>query len=341
MRYYYREKDFVGYRGSEGIDFWGNIGYNKAPEEILQGFNYAKEIKDNWNPSLTSLNERFRNDNNLVFFPKVDTSKVTNMESCFRNCNRLFTIPQLDTRNVTDMGSCFYQCWSLSTVPQLDTSKVTNMESCFSGTSLEVIPQWDFSKVTNMDNCFSRTNIETIPELELTSCKNLSSCFSNCSMLVSVPHLDLSSVTDMQYCFDSCSNLKYVSELKTENVTRFKNCFNFCNKLERIEGISFKSMGSITNSSSFLFRDDSVTTNTVTSHILIKDIGTNPNCTYINATSAAAWGRQSLLDSLLTYSYNRRKSGYSYCTIKLNSSVKSKLTAEEISNIQAKGYIIE
>ena len=50
--------------------------------------------------------------------------------------------------------------------------------------------------------------------------------------------------------------------------------------------------------------------------------------------------RQSLIDSLLTYSFDRATAGYSTCTIKLHSSTKALLTEDEIAQITSKGYTI-
>jgi surface protein len=174
----------------------------------------------------------------------------------------------------------------------------------------------------------------------------MGSCFSGCSSLTSIPELNVENVTNMGYCFDGCSSLTSIPELNTEKATTMGSCFNKCTKLKRISGISFKSVPSISSYSSFFF---GYTANTTCSYILIKDIGTNSNCTTLDFTYARAWGvadtdnpdaRQSLIDSLLTYSFDRASAGYSNCTIKLYSTVKALLTQEEIDAIQAKGYII-
>ena len=50
--------------------------------------------------------------------------------------------------------------------------------------------------------------------------------------------------------------------------------------------------------------------------------------------------RQSLIDSLITYSFDRATAGYSACRIGLASRTKSLLTQDEIAQITAKGYTI-
>lgn len=86
--------------------------------------------------------------------------------------------------------------------------------------------------------------------------------------------------------------------------------------------------------------------------MLLKGLGTPSGVTsYANANMnyCPNWGvnsteipdaRQSLVDSLLTYSFDRATAGYSTCTIKLHSNSYNQLTAQELADIQAKGYNI-
>jgi surface protein len=256
--------------------------------------------------------------------PLVDTGKVTNMNSCFEGCSSLATIPLLNTEKVTNMNYCFQNCSSLNTIPLLNTGKVTYMNYCFKGcSSLTSIPELNTGKVTTMYGCFN-----------------------GCSSLTTIPELNTENVSDIRYCFDGCSSLTSIPELNTGKVYTVGSCFSGCTKLKRISGISFKSMGSLSSYANFFFGYSS---NTTCSYILLKDIGTNSACTTLDLTYARAWGvvdtdnpdaRQSLIDSLLTYSFDRASAGYSNCTIKLYSTVKALLTQEEIDAITAKGYII-
>lgn len=112
---------------------WSEIGYEDTPEDIINAFNYSKNIKDNWNSSITTLYYVYYNDKNLVYMPPVDTTNVTNISYAFYNCSNLKEIPLLDTTNVTNMQSAFSNCSSLKNIPVLDTQKVTNMSSTFTG----------------------------------------------------------------------------------------------------------------------------------------------------------------------------------------------------------------
>lgn len=81
----------------------------------------------------------------------------------------------------------------------------------------------------------------------------------------------------------------------------------------------------------------------------IKDLGTKSSFTTGDFTYWDIWGinhssvpdaRQSLIDSLITYSFDRAAAGYSNCTIKLSAKTKALLTEEEIAQITAKGFTI-
>ena len=82
-------------------------------------------------------------------------------------------------------------------------------------------------------------------------------------------------------------------------------------------------------------------------YCLMKNIGACPNASLFRFTSYY-WGigekysnsRQSLVDSLITYSYDRASAGYSTVNIQLNQNTKARLTESEIAQITAKGYTI-
>lgn len=79
--------------------------------------------------------------------------------------------------------------------------------------------------------------------------------------------------------------------------------------------------------------------------ILIKNIGKSTLTTF-DFSDASNWGtdgdenRQSLIDSLITYSYDRATNGMGAATIKLSTNTKALLTEDEIAQITAKGFTI-
>lgn len=194
---------------------WSEIGYSSEPSSIQDGFDYAKSIKDNWNSSVTSLDNKFDKDTNLIYMPLVDTSNVTSMENTFYECYSLVEIPLLDTSNVTDMLSTFKDCSSLKKIPLLDTRKVTYMAMAFS-------------------NCYS---LKTIPQLNTSSVTNMIETFANCNNLSEIPNLNISNVTNITRTFSSCLKLTTVPELNCEKVNNLNNAFGACSSLTNLGGL--------------------------------------------------------------------------------------------------------
>ena len=116
--------------GGAGED-WTQIGYDRTPQPVTDGFNYAKSIYDNWDSSQTTCRGKYSDDLDLVFMPLVDTSNSESFRNTFNNCQRLIYVPQLDTSNSTTFQYMFYRCTSITTIPQLDASKCTIFFSAF------------------------------------------------------------------------------------------------------------------------------------------------------------------------------------------------------------------
>ena len=104
---------------------WSAIGYNGEPKSFQEMFDYSKEIYDNWDNTIIDLRYKFNGDKNLIWFPLVDTSNVTNMSYMFYSCTSLKEIPQFDTSNATSMTGMFSSCNKLT-----DTSIDNILQSC-------------------------------------------------------------------------------------------------------------------------------------------------------------------------------------------------------------------
>lgn len=113
-----------------GLD-WSAIGYSGEPQDIIDGYNYAKTIYDNWDSTLTSMNAKYDKNNNLVFMPLVNTSNITDMYAAFRQCYRLITIPLLNTSNVSEFRYIFKGCYALANIPQFNISSASRLENMF------------------------------------------------------------------------------------------------------------------------------------------------------------------------------------------------------------------
>lgn len=64
---------------------WSLIGYDDTPISTLIGFDYAVSIKDNWDTSIVTHTERFRDDKVLMYFPKnIDTTNIQTADRMFQ-----------------------------------------------------------------------------------------------------------------------------------------------------------------------------------------------------------------------------------------------------------------
>lgn len=117
------------YHGESGSDLdWSAIGYDSRPQAIVDGYNNALEIKNNW----TSSSRPFDFKNTIIFCPYVDTSSQTSWYYFAGDCKKLLQLPLLDSSNVTNMSNAFTNCYALTSIPAFNTSKVTNFSSAFS-----------------------------------------------------------------------------------------------------------------------------------------------------------------------------------------------------------------
>lgn len=125
-----------------------------------------------------------------------------------------------------------------------------------------------------------------------------------------LPIIDTSNVTNMNSMFSGCTALTSIPQLDTSNVTDMGSTFSGCTALRFIK---------------------------------ITNLGKSKTTTY-DFSGATNWGtdgeesRQSLIDSLITYSYDRASNGMPTATIKLSANTKALLTEEEIAQITAKGF---
>ena len=157
------------------------------------------------------------------------------------------------------------------------------------------------SKVTNFDSAFSGLTSQELKEIDTSSGTNLDFILSNTSY-----------------------------------------------NLIKIAGLSLKSLSSTISYSYFTGYNDM----NKLRYALLKDFGTGSECTSADFSYWSVWGkedetvplsagaRQSLIDTLITYSYDRATAGYSTCTVTLHADTKALLTEDEIAQITAKGYTL-
>lgn len=331
------------------------IGYSAEIENTLnttynEAIDYSKTLYDAWNPANTSANNLYKSDTSLKYFPCIDLSNVT---SCSGMCSgsTVEFVPELKTSSCERFYQTFSNCSLLQEVVLLDTSNATSMLSCFEQcTSLKSVTLTDTSKVRTFYNLFwGCGKLESIPDLDTSSCTDFAQMLYNC---VGLTALDLSSwnvsnATKMGGLFGGCRNLQYlnVSGWDTSNVTKWVESiygpFYNCSKLAKVIGsISLKSAASWTYNywGSSALRE-----------ITLTDVGANSAATAYTFASMTNWGvestdapdaRQSLIDSLITYSFDRASAGYATLKLTLSTNTKALLTDDEKAQIEAKGFTI-
>ena len=156
------------------------MGYDGTEEPLNSYFNYSKDIVKNWDADQVLMN-RFRNDKDLIFMPKVDTSNADNMTAMFSGCINLLQVPLLNTANVVHFDEMFYNCTSLTTIPQFDTSNLYSAQLMFAGCS----------------------KLVSVPLLDFTNAKELRSMLLGCSELT-----DLKGFTNLAVNLDLSSSRK-------------------------------------------------------------------------------------------------------------------------------------
>lgn len=72
--------------GSSYLPDWSEIGYEDTPQVIIDGFNYAKDIKDNWDSSITDMRRKIQFGFAIKIFSYGKYFKCNKYGKCFRKC---------------------------------------------------------------------------------------------------------------------------------------------------------------------------------------------------------------------------------------------------------------
>ena len=191
---------------------WNYLGYNTKVDDTLDPFQYSWNVLQNWNKATTNADAFFRENNNLVYLPKLDMTNVTSARGFLRQCTNLKSIPAITTPNVTDMYCFCFLDTTLENVELFDTSKVLNFQYMFGGCSkLAEIPLFDTSSASTINSMVSGTKIETVPSFNTPNVEDMGYMCDGCSELVNFPVLDVTKVTSMVYMFRDCSKLSDTS----------------------------------------------------------------------------------------------------------------------------------
>ena len=115
--------------------------------------------------------------------------------------------------------------------------------------------------------------------------------------------------------FGGCSKLTTIPLLNASNVIDMSSMFYNCNNL---------------------------------AYLKFTNLGTQSGSTPVDLSYSSSLGddtkvagsRQALIDTLITYSFDRKTAGYSALNVYLSTATKALLTEDEIAQITAKGFTI-
>lgn len=119
---------------------WSEIGYNETPQDILNGFNYAKQIYQNWNPMDYDLYNKYREDSSLVYLPALtvdaEVSSVDMSNFC-KECNNLKAVGEIAIQHVeeVDISGAFASCGQLVSIEFLNIMNISRADDIFNSCS--------------------------------------------------------------------------------------------------------------------------------------------------------------------------------------------------------------
>ena len=340
-----------GGSSAAALDF-GSINYAYAPTALKKGLDASVAYLNNW------TGNHFKKDDNLMFLPKVEIidSEPVFLDYVGSTFPKLLIFPDIDFKHKDISGYQLFEDSKAISIHLKNINFTNSLESLFwrcpnlvdltcSGLTID-------SNVTSASSCFYESSFTAVPDLfngAQTGLTDLSWMFYGC---VDMTTIDLSSwkfgqVTNMKNMFRNCNNTITIdiTGIDTSQMTSTSDMsfiFYGCNNLIRIRGAIDLIGMNPTSLPSLGYGTNSLTT------ITYKNLGSNSTIASLNLYSDnyAKWGlgdeeaKQSFIDSVLTYSYDRAANGLPILELQMRPEQKALLTEEQITAIQAKGYTI-
>ena len=319
--------------------------YIEAKQKVEDMIQYTINLQNNYTSTT-----KYLNDKEIYFAPNIDVSGRKNVSQLFYSSSVTVLPSTYDFSSATDAYGLFQNCYNLTKIPTYDFSNVTDLENCFLNCSALVeIGSLNLNKITSLDGTFSGcsklTEIGDITSWNTANLTIMESTFNSNSNLVlsdKLKNWNVSKVNNLASCFYSIGGTSFdISNWNLQGNVKI-SWFVSGKNLEKIMLFDCSNLtGNYSKYSSF-FAEESPNCKV----FLLKNICTNSNWTAVNFKAIPNWGtgsdeaRQSLIDTLLTYSFDRATAGYSSCTITLAANTKAVLTEEEIAQITAKNYTI-
>lgn len=342
-----------GGSSAAALDF-GSINYAYAPPYLKKGLDASAAYLNRW------TGNQFPADPELMFMPKVEIvdSEPIFLDYVGRDFPKLLIFPDIDFKHKDINGLQFFSSSKAVSIHLKNINFTGSLDSLFyecnrltdltySGLTID-------SNVTSASQCFwNCQELTTVPDLfngAQTGLTNLNYMFYGCQNMTTI---DLSSwkfgqVVSMRSMFTNCVNaitidITGIDTSKMTSTSDMDSIFDYCFNLIRVRGAIDLIGMSATGLPELGYNIYSLTT------ITYKNLGSNADITSLDLypdDSYAKWGlgdeesKQSFIDSVLTYSYDRAANGLPTLELIMGQEQKALLTEEQITAIQAKGYTI-
>ena len=342
-----------GGSSAAALDF-GSINYAYAPTILKKGLDASAAYLNNW------TGNHFPADSELMFMPKVEIvdSEPVGLGYVGSSFPKLLIFPDIDFKHNDIIGQVLFYNSKAISIHLKNINFVDNMQDMFNGcdnlSDLTCSGLTIDSGVTTAYRCFYKCHLLTaVPDLfngAQTNLTTLDYMFYECSNMTTI---DLSSwkfgqVTNMKNMFRNCNNtitidITGIDTSKMTSTSDMAYIFYGCNNLIRIRGAIDLIGMSATALPELGYSINNLNT------ITYKNIGSNPGATSLSLYTVGytKWGlgdeesKQSFIDSVLTYSYDRAANGLTTIELTMSAEQKALLTEEQITAIQAKGYTIQ
>lgn len=293
--------------------------------------------------------------NKIKRLPDFDWSGVTNRDGPYTGLSSLERLPghPIDLSRQTEV----WQYFTNSRIPDEFPGVIFNTEQpnmqvrrLFSGCKNigNRLPVKDFpDNVGNIDNLHTDSDAMDLSGQTLTAhgATILESLFKTSYRLTHAPRLDAPVAENVAQMFQWNNALRIVPDytaIAPLNMEYMLQSEHYSNALSRIEGLNF---ARVTNAAIFGPQGYPDCRKGGLRYMRIVNLGQSELTAY-DFSLATVWGtgseeaRQSLVNSLLTDSYDRAAAGMAPATVSLSTASKAALTSEEIAAITAKGFTI-
>lgn len=319
-----------------GSMFYGCTSLTTAPVHIYNTQN------------VTSMSAMFSGCSKLkeISFIGCDLSKVSTWTGITNNCNALEKVDLSNAKLGNGFRFSYFSLADSIIYDNVDTSAITIASYLFNTPLVNDASQLNLTNVTDMSNMFNGNTAKTITLSNNSVVTNTEQMFYGCSGVteLDLSMIDTSNVTNMKSMFSGCTKLVSIKGDLLGSVNKLGIFYN-CTKLVNIDKVD---LTGITSTSSYYLWNSSNTT------YMPRQLR---KATFVNIGDASTvyalhfpyWGledavnyptsvgaRQSLIDSLITYSKTRDTA----CTIYLSANTLGLLTEEEINTITNKGYTL-